>query len=1149
MPTEQQQQSHAAARFWESDIGRAVKDEYQREQDELRSGVTAQSLLDQGVDQPKDKEVQLTADDSHLPYLADIQSTHDLKEQAYQDGRQGVSRPQGEVDNRYLKPLEKTVMGIDVATGNRLLSRGDFSNDAAASQYRAGVDALRNSSININEGYDANGFKGLVHVASGVIEEGNERPQFERAIDMMGVPQYQANLAWQAAKSGQAHKEVNEAFSAPMSESEMAETANQPLPDISRDQLPETDGWESAAKFVYEADNGEPFTGSSEDLTDWYINEMSNFNWKVLQAPGFDTSSMGAYVVRAMQNGEDYSKALVHLIDTYDRVETDWGIAGQSALALFSDPSTYASLGGGVVAVRAAAAVAKNRMRSALVARIVGASGAGFVEGGVYSGIDEAGRQSVEIEAGVRDNIAWSPEFDEEGNLSGVGVGGAAAIGSVVGTVAAPVIATAAPALFNAGRKAGRVMINNAKKAPSPGPLRSQIGGVGDVGKFKPLAHAASLRNANVLADAGSYQNNRELKVDLQRITNEAAKKAGVNLAEDTPESNDALAEMVYDDAITALASNANAVGWYDQTVGAALDVLSLIHPEIKTSKEARFAYTYALAVTSNGLKVDKNFELAEKAYRFYKENGQMPDSVGIGTASKAINDSLSDFNGLVDEIGIDTLMNVMDGKWTVRQLNGLGFDIGGEWKDTVVRGAAMLGPKIGNGFFSNLNGHFDALTMDRWLMRTWGRLTGTLLVDRPDMVASKSEELSSFVSKLPKAALENWNNLGVDLAADPAVMAKQITKASMLPENREIMNKTEAGDALRRVGNSLTGWIDGQKEAPDVADRNRIRGVFNRVLERLHEQHPDLTMSDLQAVLWYPEKRLYDKAKAVGEVSEGYADDEAPDYANAAMQLARNSGLDEAAIKEAADNGRSRGTRFTKAAEGESQGDAGEGRGFTSSERRQVLREGIFLERRPSGSNSAGNRGFNRRGASRDTSLSGVNAVFTPQAHFATTIGDSEIAPVPEVHQLSTKNTKKNPNVAAASAKKFSDAIISSKQSSPHGAAVYVYSPEEYANMDMYVTPDGLSGFAIKEDGDIVSVFSDGGGKSLSLIQLAIDQGGTKLDAFDTVLPRIYGWMGFEETNRLPWDEQYAPEDWNKEVFAKWNNGEPDVVEMELKR
>ena len=38
---------------------------------------------------------------------------------------------------------------------------------------------------------------------------------------------------------------------------------------------------------------------------------------------------------------------------------------------------------------------------------------------------------------------------------------------------------------------------------------------------------------------------------------------------------------------------------------------------------------------------------------------------------------------------------------------------------------------------------------------------------------------------------------------------------------------------------------------------------------------------------MWYPEKRLYDTAKAPeGEESRGYADDEAPDYANAARKL-----------------------------------------------------------------------------------------------------------------------------------------------------------------------------------------------------------------------------------------------------------------------
>jgi hypothetical protein len=36
------------------------------------------------------------------------------------------------------------------------------------------------------------------------------------------------------------------------------------------------------------------------------------------------------------------------------------------------------------------------------------------------------------------------------------------------------------------------------------------------------------------------------------------------------------------------------------------------------------------------------------------------------------------------------------------------GIKITGEFADTKVLGAAILGPKIGNGFFSNLNGIFD---------------------------------------------------------------------------------------------------------------------------------------------------------------------------------------------------------------------------------------------------------------------------------------------------------------------------------------------------------------------------------------------------------------------------------------------------------
>ena len=111
------------------------------------------------------------------------------------------------------------------------------------------------------------------------------------------------------------------------------------------------------------------------------------------------------------------------------------------------------------------------------------------------------------------------------------------------------------------------------------------------------------------------------------------------------------------------------------------------------------------------------------------------------------------------------------------------------------------------------------------------------------------------------------------------------------------------------------------------------------------------------------------------------------------------------------------------------------------------------------------------------------------------------------------------------------------------------MYSPEEYADMQLFQTPDGSSGFAIKPDGEILSVYSSGGGNVYGMLQLAVEQGGTKLTAFDTVLPDIYEMGGFKETGRMSWDDQYMDPDWDKELFGEFNNGEPDVIEMEYKK
>ena len=135
--------------------------------------------------------------------------------------------------------------------------------------------------------------------------------------------------------------------------------------------------------------------------------------------------------------------------------------------------------------------------------------------------------------------------------------------------------------------------------------------------------------------------------------------------------------------------------------------------------------------------------------------------------------------------------------------------------------------------------------------------------------------------------------------------------------------------------------------------------------------------------------------------------------------------------------------------------------------------------------------------------------------------------------------------------AKYFSDQITSAKEANKFGASVYVYPQKEYKDMRLFITDDGSAGYALKPNGDVVSAFSSGTHKGVAqnILLHAVEQGGVKLDAFDTVLPDLYSTMGFRESGRIPWLDEAAPEDWNKAVFNTFNAGEPDVSFMAYNR
>lgn len=103
-------------------------------------------------------------------------------------------------------------------------------------------------------------------------------------------------------------------------------------------------------------------------------------------------------------------------------------------------------------------------------------------------------------------------------------------------------------------------------------------------------------------------------------------------------------------------------------------------------------------------------------------------------------------------------------------------------------------------------------------------------------------------------------------------------------------------------------------------------------------------------------------------------------------------------------------------------------------------------------------------------------------------------------------------------------------------------HSEREMAASRVFVSEDGMSGYAISPEGDLQNVFNNGGvpGAGKAAVLDAIKNGARTLDAYDGFLPAYYAKMGFVETARMKFVDEFAPEGWNYT-----ENGRPDVVFM----
>ena len=221
-----------------------------------------------------------------------------------------------------------------------------------------------------------------------------------------------------------------------------------------------------------------------------------------------------------------------------------------------------------------------------------------------------------------------------------------------------------------------------------------------------------------------------------------------------TPEIEQEFVINGTDEAEAALkASGKNAANWYSTAIQAALKVAGVIHSVLTDLKvamanplfareadpleAANFALRVPLAITSQNMTVPLNARFAEEQFNIFQQTGKFDPSKKYGGKAKSISANLDLANRMIEKLGgILELRKFVDAQFTVRQLEeaasaitGTKVSIAGR-KEDLVNGAAIFGPKIGQGFLQNLMGKFTPVTIDLWMRRTWGRWTGDVVGD-----------------------------------------------------------------------------------------------------------------------------------------------------------------------------------------------------------------------------------------------------------------------------------------------------------------------------------------------------------------------------------------------------------------------------------
>ena len=396
-----------------------------------------------------------------------------------------------------------------------------------------------------------------------------------------------------------------------------------------------------------------------------------------------------------------------------------------------------------------------------------------------------------------------------------------------------------------------------------------------------------------------------------------------------------------------AIKRDASAIGWYEQKLRAAKEILHNIasrqgaNRTVLSDPEMEAAFDFALAVTSNGMSVVENFEAAKEQIDYWSETGEFLVK-GYGERVKAMEGSFAFYNALKKDGKSDLeIAEYLMEEHTVGEMKKHPLIV--EYGLTVPSGelasermplAFLLGPKIGAGFYMNLRGDFDRLTADVWFMRLYNFITGKPFKEPKAADIQKNKDIIiGHLEEGPKNDFERriisevMADNDIDIVTegnieDFAVLLNRRFQREFTAASTRNTDKIKAYAAERGINwkseqakqntpdleqrpektdifvkaDTLTKQLSPQEQATPLngTQRKHIRQAIARAREILKDGGYDINTADFQAVVWYPMKQIFGSMN----VAKGSGSDN--DYVDGAIALARTEGFTDAEIKEA---------------------------------------------------------------------------------------------------------------------------------------------------------------------------------------------------------------------------------------------------------